>query len=459
MQQDERHAVCADVAVWTVAYTFFRRGIIARSLIADIVQSVRRHLPMSPTTPAGAHPPEISAVLNKIHIGTRSTQTTLSGHPDMEKINAASMQFDGESVDALLDLILKAGDDVSVKNLDPDERRNKNRQNFMAAPMTFIQGIIDVLDGLSKNGTSADSSITRDDVARYSRCVTRLLDDVYAYLLTPYLASGCPIICCPPAHAMVLVGISRDEQGPIFYFNDDQYGPYLASRSFTGTTRAAFQKQAFAGKYERELGDRAPAVDYATSIDQIPTSGGWRGNRGPRVLIIPTAARLLLSPAKAQQHASKQLDSVISELLKRGRPNTAGRLLSDLYRVRTVAMMGIDYKTIRRNQSKADETLNKLFSVSHLSEWVLLVEGLIPSDSGEEVVDWEIVYDGTSADLNPLIQMARVRGMCLAVHPKDNGLVSICQSESTGLPPAPVPIRVGKSDADGLVDPISDQGR
>jgi hypothetical protein len=444
MQQDERHAVCADVAVWTVAYTFYRRGIIARNLIADIVRSVRSQLPMSPTTPTGGSTGEICEVFNKLHIGTRANQTNLTGYSDFPKINGHSMPFDRADVAALLPLILKAGEDSA-----PSESvAQKNYETFLENPMLYIDDILKILQGDLGVTGGRKLNLSDAEIKSYTRHASRLLNEVYAYLLTPYLESGFPVVCCPLGHAMVLVGISRDDEGPIFYFNDDQFGPYLASRSFTGTTAAGFQRQAYAGKYRKELDGRAPTTDYARKLADVPKSDGWLGDRGPRVVITPTPSRLLLSPVKAQQNAVDQLMNVLSESLNEiGRELTTDSLPSKLYRIRTVILMGIDYKVIRRRQSGTDSVGRRLFSLSHLSEWVIIVEGqfLNDSPSGAREVEWEIVYDGTSADTNPLVQLARVQRMCMTVHPQDAGKVSVCSSEQPTLPPVSIPLAVGKS--------------
>ena len=115
---------------------------------------------------------------------------------------------------------------------------------------------------------------------------------------------------------------------------------------------------------------------------------------------VPLPPRMLLNPFDAQAVA-------LGISAKLG--------LAPESRLRTFILTGSNFRQERqrsvRKTMPQDAVCLARFATMELAEWVVLVEGVYGDDK-EPTIQWEFVFDGSSAHTRPVIQFARVREFC-----------------------------------------------
>jgi len=379
MQQDERFDVCAHVAAWAAHYSAYRRGLVERRLIANFVATPQGLHPMSPVAANGLSESDIIDLFSRA--GLRSIYW------------------------------LEPGD-------DPDPR-------FAALEQ-------DVQEECCKIAKTNPLSFPKDRPFRFSELITRfdnkmnpptddetwydneqalqaLRDQLIYSLARLYLSSRWPIYCSTANHAMLLCGTSMNRAGkPVFFFHDDQYGPYLALPTTSeGANTAAFKYQAWITDAD-DTSHTCPGSTDRTKEVCDDDAGKWKsdglGNRLVHAMIIPLPSRFLLDPFEAAAEAFKTID----------------KLKIPRHKTRVSILMGTNYRQLRRNDVLKNlegmpDALS-LYSSMDLAEWVVLVEGFTYNpDRNQDVVEWEFVFDGSSGAAAPVVQFARL---------KDSGMYS-----------------------------------
>ena len=267
---------------------------------------------------------------------------------------------------------------------------------------------------------------------------TEIQDLLIDYLTAPFIRSRWPIYCDTRDHALVLCGRAADATGrPVFFFHDDQFGPYLASRYAFAASKGDFQYQAFileADGSKRVRTEGAPAEDRSWSIMAKKVSLD-DDQRGVQSLVIPCPTRLLLDPVGAEDSARR--------LVSRASVESVGD-------VRVTLLMGTDFKDLRRREVEnalegaglalRGTAAGALYSAMHLAEWVVLVEGVHADGS----VLWEVAFDGSSGSSNPLIQYARYDDSVVLHPPGSAAKAQTVTLEDIRFKPIRVPSRLGK---------------
>lgn len=450
MQQDERFANCAQVSAWTTNYSAYRRGLVERRLIADVVAQTRTFRPMRPYPSSGLMAPQIAELIRETGMRAEIWWTPASGveshypHTTADEVPNAQPLItrafdllkslggpgsDGHPTDVLTGAVEdlqphREGD--SIEGTDPRSLAPRDPQ--LSLP-DFASDLVSIAIYLNHEGLA--------------KIADALQDVLIDYFSAPYLRSKWPIYCDTTDHAMVLVGrASNAHEEPIFFFHDDQCGPYLASRFAFSASKGAFQYQAHIRDADGTFPPRrggAPEDDRAHDVmnSKGPFEGGLpfdENQRGVRSLVIPCPNRLLLDPVGAKASAHRLVTKTI------GPQGT---------QTRVSLLMGIDYKDERRRAVTKvlkergavpnESTLLELYSAMHLAEWVIVVEGV----RGKSV-EWEVVFDGSSGSANPLIQFARCDESAVLQPPGRNANTQIALVERIPLPPVDVPSRLGK---------------
>lgn len=440
MQQDERYAVCAHVAVWILLYVAYRRGLIERHLIADVVAASTTHRTMHPSAPTGLTLGEVREVIQTLGLHLQMYDLSDNASFPLGDLVLGDIDYSAEQVTAVeqvyerlvacLDLVPSASQVTLHEDPNVFMAHLWNLVNF-ARGQTAIRD-----DDAEEHKRQIEQSLTDYEIAR------RLLDDALRHLITPYLRSGFPIYCHTADHAMVLCGYSEDARGHVYYFHDDNYGPYVATRSIMGASRQAFVSQAYSqpddssirvGKGGGISAAPTPKVDLAQPIH---VSHDWAdSDRAVIAVGAPAPERLLLFPVAAKDALGEFVDQVWGAW-KEIEPDAVRPKM----KLRSSIMMGIDYKSQRRAQCLADKNALKLFSCAHLAEWVILVES-IDADGG---VEWEFVYDGTSSNRHPILQLARVGDRVVYRNPIIAPIIESFAIDTVKFPRIVVPRRIGK---------------
>lgn len=462
MQQDERFAVCAHVGIWTIAYTAFRRGQIERKLIAEVVSAATFAKPMHPVPPPGVFANEVGPILTELGLGAFKYETDFESQTDLPIVSSESLNADADAV-AVLEAVLNAFKRAEqtpvevplgasgVKESRTSEIRHVNDDYqdwlFDSSPNAFAVELLrtlantddDELIEVIKNDEAASETIVvgAASVEKYRAMTIQLIDQIFAVIVRPYLESGIPVYCDTGDHAIVLCGVSEGESGPIFYFHDDQFGPYLSSRSIILNSRTHFQRQAFQSNLVYE--DSAPDVDLSTA--ELSDHNYSDNQRSVRAIVIGAPRRLLLPPTSAMRVVEETMYDV-GDTLKEYGDSIAD--FGDDPNYRTSLLMGIDYKAIRRSAAlkSRDHSGARVFASIHLSEWIVLVEGL---SEDRESVHFEFVFDGTSSEGNPLLQFARFGREVRCVHPQTFPAVETGRIRSSTFEPVETPRVLRKS--------------
>jgi len=408
MQQDERFDVCAHVTAWAAHYSAFRRGLVGRRLIADFVTAATEWRPMSPTVAMGFSDHELLGILPKFGLSaSRWISEALEPGP---KIGALPdrQRHQCQTIAEKLQFEAPSGDPLDQVRLGD-----------------FIRGLADASD--KALGAFAGGPEDYDEVKKRDVLTSKLKDLLIVAKARPYLTSRWPIYCQTLNHAMLLCGLGHiDEEQPVFFFHDDQYGPYLASRSAISASEADFAYQSRGSDQDGnkltsrpDFADLAPVVidGFPTRSPAVDASPGDAGpddtgqhdtspsdtvqhdaglgdaDRGVIEMIIPLPPRLFLDPSDA---VAASLD-IVSPL---------GLGANER---RVFILMGTDYRQARRAEmiaASAGADVVAFFSSMALAEWVILVEGTTVRD-GQRQVEWEFVFDGSSDSRAPVIQFAR----------------------------------------------------
>lgn len=405
MQQDARFAVCADIVAWVLHYSAFRRDIFERKLIADFAHVHNSIGPMKSRVPEGLTAAEAAALLDSVGFRSRTYGTPIALGPtvlppatDSDLPELAAM-IDG----GVTDLAVAVTD---LYNLARELDRYRLAQELDEADRDDDTADLDPLDTAEQ--LSPDSAI--EDRPLWITAMDMLLD----YHLRMQINSGFPAYGGTIDHAMAIVGRSPNEGRPIYYFHDDQIGPYLASDSLSDISRDMLRFQA--GKYQDRLGtirQDEPPLDRVRSDPSSFDRDYWAegAERSLIALIFPLPSRVHLSPAAARADALSLLEDLqVSGLLDLV-PN------EDLT-IDAVLVRGTEYKRERHKAAWGNDDAAVLaYSNVQLAEWVAVVEGI---DSNGQAV-FEFVYDASSNDDCPLLDQARYGSSLFTAEPTSLG--------------------------------------
>lgn len=296
----------------------------------------------------------------------------------------------------------------------------------------------------------------------------RALEALRGHLLSPYLHSRMPIYLGTRGHAMVLVGSAvAPDRAVRFFVHDDQLGPYLAANDLTDLALSDLKWQTGFDSLESEGacvgggGEQSDTGPGSTSdgASRVESSGGWASVpidmvlhpqfdenvdkgvdliRRVETVIIPGPARALLPVWAATKEAMGWIN-VIIEYTDEHTVNEQARQLVETVHVNQSVLMGIDYKAERLRQVGQNHEDQRLFGSVDLAEWVVLVEGL--NESGKVV--WEAVFDASSSELAPRLQLFRYLGVVVLQSARFPEVAQARLSVRT-LPPLPIAEKVGK---------------
>ena len=436
MQQDERYAVCAHTAAWTILYSSHRKNIIERKLISDVVSASSPTRSMHPAAPAALTIDAVQTTIQQLGLhfsisnifdDDRLAFNSLTARDyDLSKETLAELSHFGETLAGMIGY-------NEADQMLPD---------FDADHIMFISE-------LWKRLTLAreyDSSIVENEKDRHLASLAMQLVDFTVFSEAEHhIKSGFPIYCHTADHAMTLCGYSGRGLSRMYYFHDDQYGPYLASDSIVAASKDQFRIQSHSSRNSDSLASlNIPNVDYATPQNFRSSTGP--PNRGVISMGLAGPPRLLLSPSAALRNAKDLIANAQSEwasllqVADRVDDNTQTTSISD--NLRTSLVMGIDYKKDRLKSLMPTSKMSVYIASLHLAEWVVLVE-MLTDDYSESLGDF--VYDGTSSTQHPLLQSAIHAGHAISRNPVEWPDVVELQTESTRFPALEVPQRVGKN--------------
>lgn len=398
MQQDERFAVCAQVAAWITHYSAYRRGVVERRLIADFVDQVGDTRPMRPRATQGLIPNQIADTLSALGLRTVVYATPLTGSYDYPAVPRRTIPAFEAMTERIAGLLAEVERDLGQGGSAFDDSDDSSLSD--ASDLMDDDDISAYAQALYFEAYQLVGAVRSADLL--SRAVEDLQTHIFDSLTRPFLRSRWPIYCDTRDHAMVLVGRSeRDDQITHFY-HDDQFGPYLASSQGIAVSRDSFVEQGYAND---DLSVDVPVEDRALEVVNGRASANEDRGREIHVLLVPQPSRCLLDPTSALNRAT-QIAEEVHEIC-------GGRRLSYVASV----LMGLDYKRSRYAEIQEaggwDGAALELFSTVHLAEWVVVVEGL---DADGRAVT-EFVYDGTSGSNYPELQLMRYGFDVLAFGP------------------------------------------
>lgn len=399
MQQDARFAVCADVAIWTLAYTAYRRGISERRVIADVVELSGASKSLRPRLPVGLTPTDTSRVLTALGFNTKV-------------MSIPGLYWVGDLPDLSIDDLPKTTAD-RVRKLLKAPTATGSLNTLLWPP---LQQVAQEVDDSYRRGKPKPDLPSDDRI--------RALEVVLDELLAGYIQSRMPIYMSTKTHALVLCGRTPGEDGTRLFVHDDQNGPYLAvdglsfitSKSLSDQSgrlllpesdaeamnsaprkrRKAEDEQATEDEESGSIFEPHPPKDRLLTWGDRPLGpGGAECDQAVGAIVIPTPARAMHSPWLATAHAVLWEQNI--KWIK-------GVPVPKTDHVRYVVTMGIDYKSKRREEcvKLGDTNGTQTFSALHLPEWVVVVEGI-----SDNKVIWENVYDASSGVL-PRLMFARV---------------------------------------------------
>jgi hypothetical protein len=420
MQQDERFAVCAQVAVWVACYTAFRRGTVERRLIADLVNLSSQVQSLRPRIPEGLPVAQVAKLFNEVGFRTFNYPTPVAALTDFPPLSAAQL---GAVGDRAMDLAGEVGD-APVRPADVDVG------SFVVDLYTYL------------NGRTPKEDDDEEHYDALKRRTNALLDELLDYLAAPYIRSGWPIYAGTSDHALVICGRRVDDSGTSYFVHDDQTGPYLAAASLVELSREGLECQAGIEEPETEdAGDLpAPRIDDGLDCLTRMRAGEFDDiDRAIYSIVIPCPPRVLLPASEAHSHALELVGQFAGEVDLQN----SGSALLDAHGTRVSLLMGIDYKQRRREYARKhkDPAGGRVFASVQLAEWVLLVEGT--TDGG--MVLWEVVYDASSGGGQPRMQLVRMLERVIAVYPKFGDFAESSTIATTSFPPCPIPSRVAKT--------------
>lgn len=446
MQQDERYAVCAHAATWVALYSAHRKGILERKLISDVVSVSNRTRSMHPSAPMALTPEQVQETIQFLGMHFPLQQiVNEDGRLSTLPVSPDDLGIDSETMERLA----KIGSDLSETNAI-----QRQFDNTPAANDDIVGFLSALLESIGVEDTEAENTLTIEgrDAGTASedvRLALKLIDKAVFKELRHYINSGFPIYCHTIDHAMILVGydIDPDGKGYTFYFHDDQFGPYLRSEVLATASKAGFRRQSYADRedafstlFDPPDKDRADPAWYVRPADRDEP------NRAVVTVGVASPPRLLLSADHALQNARRLIEDVKrdwDDRVEQDAPNDDSQApeVTDLTRVSII--MGIDYKRQRLDHSDADSTQQRtLFSSIHLAEWVIVIE-MVSTDL--QTVLAEFVYDGTSSNDHPLVQLFRFRSSVLYRAPVSFPDVAMYDVGEFNPPPIHPPSSIGKT--------------
>ncbi len=435
MQQDERYAVCAHVAAWTLLYSAHRKKIIERRLVSDVVAATSPLRSMHPAAPVGL---SIDAVQSAIQ--------TLGLHfPIMEVIGEGDLltnfSLRGEDFQLSNDQKLLLQSCLLLLSRYMGENDGKGiALSFDEDHKLFLSSLWRCLSSIGADCESALRDAGGAEPQRMIELAVSTIDAAVFSELKSHLNSGFPLYCQTSDHATVLCGYSENgEDGNDFFFHDDQFGPYLKSKSIVWASKAEFRLQSYSTTVLRNAAAyEAPRDDLA----EMPASFdiGREPNRGVLAIGLCGPARLLLKPSFALSSVRAVVDSAKAEWFNSSiADSSVTSVISDNYRASVI--MGIDYKRQRLESNTLDVQSRLLISSLHLAEWVVVVEML--SDSASHSIG-DFVYDGSSSSHHPLLQFGCLSGQVLYRSPTSWPDIDVAEIPSFQPLPLQVPDQVKK---------------
>jgi hypothetical protein len=391
MQQDERFAVCAHVAIWLTHYAAFRRGLAERRLIAEFVGQRANTLDLRPGIASGLTRSEAALLYERVGLRAHLVNSPLSSTQDAPPLPLAMIPTGKQLMAALL---------ATGTNFEELESAEHDVYFFLLSNEALVARRVD--EALRSGNKAKIISATSVEDSLYA-----LADAAVLRMLQPFLRSGFAVYAASRYHAVVLCGWGHSADGrPLVVLQDDSVGPYLVSDKLARMSWGDLRTQA-------DLPTSLTATGYVPVDRTKDLVEGRRSfttadtERALQYYYVPLPAGVLLNPIEAEGNALIRLaalfDSAKSDEL-------AGRL-------RSTVMMGIDYKVQRREQAltRRDTEAVTVFSSVHLAEWVVIVELLEQLGSTTAVAD--LVYDASSGQNAPRLQLMRVRRTIVANDP------------------------------------------
>lgn len=384
MQQDSRMAVCANVAMWTLHHTAYRRHLVERHFIADFLPTREGPSVLSLGEPRGLSADQAQAILDRE--GMRARVYDLYANPLPPSI--PWHQVWSSSQDDLSEAVRQLGELASAN------------ASVMEA-----------------------SSLTKQDLAKVSADLTRY-HDMMLTVLTPYLESGFPAILGTSDHAFTLCGLASNGTANDAIIHDDQFGPYLRAPNLCVLTREMLARQvpdrpedssdeewASIETFEKwwvDANTPRPLIEYCTDANLTH-------DRAVVDVVAATPPRALLDPARVHYRGALHLKTALSILseLGVGLPEGEQDLIAS-FATRCNLIKGVSYKGQALNRA-AGETGEAMATVQ-LAEWVVVIE--LMTQAGNVI--GEVVFDASSNDRNPRVQLLRLGDSVAVRTPEDD---------------------------------------
>ncbi len=428
MQQDQRFAVCAHISAWVTHYSAFRRGIFERRLIADFVNLASSFTPMRPRHAGGLTVSQLSTLLDEVGFRSLAFFTPLGAIGEMPPISAAEVP----------DVVPFLPPDA-VDLPDPDDEpagllSQTWRTAEVAAPAEeAFQEYLEA-EETARSGREGGSAGDYVQHPHHNINAVRAVERVLAYVIQPHVESGWPVYAGMENHAVTICGRAHISDHQLHVIHDDQHGPYMLAPSLTFLSRDCLRHQS--GRYvdagQSELAS-VPPSDVVLAHPQAVLGIDAEPDLAVHALVVPLPPRVLLQPTSARRRALGNIGRLLD--VPEFRSGVDSDRLVELRRAatRVTLLMGIDYKTIRRRYARdqTDSPAVKFFSMLHVAEWVIVVEGL--SQNGETSI-WEFVFDGSSSQDDPRLQMGRVFDVVLGGNPKGGAPSGPLQLHTDRLP-------------------------
>jgi hypothetical protein len=371
-------------------------------------------------------------------LGVRTFDTPQFEHSDIPPIPGSILRISQADIDLLSAETYAAKTGKSAQSADAVQHVEKSRDDFYKRPVSYVDSAWTVW-----------SRVENLENEPAYRILVGIIDKLLEICIRPYIESGFPVYChCSgEPHAIVLFGIVSYDDRSVYYLNDDQFGPYLGSRTLLLTSKETFQHQSFTStatggseiqQHSSSNGSRSEPAAIESLDESLKQDKDVE--RGISNFVVATPPRLTLSPMGALAAAYR----MVANLMAKG---TATKDYSpiDYFEFRLVIMLGLDYKRDRRSQFNAGTHEHAFFSSFHLAEWVILVEATMRQpDTKEDGVAYEFVYDGTSEDSNPLLQLTRVRANIAGLHPHGEPTLTTFNVTRSVLPPVTLPDKASK---------------
>ncbi|MBK6886690.1 MAG: hypothetical protein IPH03_09735 [Tetrasphaera sp.] len=421
MQQDERFVVCAQVAAWITHYSYFRRGLGERRLIADFAVEGDTS-PMRPQSTSALLPSHISDRLSRFGLRTVSYMTPLSETYDYPVVPVALITDCASRVERIVAQIRALWGERDEGQADEGQGDHPAFVELLARASSAQDDISNFADYVYPIAYELQSKGEEEVMGE----VEKLQTEIFDLVTRPFIRSRWPIYCQTRDHAMVLCGRSETDTDVIHFYHDDQYGPYLASSDGIAVSKDAFAHQSYV---TRDPHPQAPKEDLARAV--VDGSGESFTDRGREIyqILVPQPARSLLDPSAALNSTLWLVEDALE-----GSPTR--------WTYNSVAVMGLDYKNDRLRQVGArDGRAAEFFASCSLAEWVVVVEA---KDALGHVV-WECVYDGTSGSNYPELQLLRFGRDLLQFEYGHSGLVRRQRFRIAKFVGITVPPKVGKA--------------